>query len=460
MRIVHISTTDLQGGAARAAYRLAVGLRRAGQDCAMLVKHKSGADAWVHGFAPLDRAQEEEAGRVWKNYIYDNRTPVSNTHFSLPAPGCDVASHPAVREADVVHLHWVAGFVAPAGVRRLQDLGKTVVWTLHDQRPFTGGCHYAAGCDQYERQCDQCPQLRADELGLVPASFAEALEQLRPGLGVICLSRWMADCARRSRLLRTARVEIIPNGLDTEVFRPGREAARAKLKWDREAVYFLFGADYLTEKRKGFDTLRGAVGRCLAKEPFRAAAKGGRIWFVFFGELPAAAIDMGFPAQALGRVEAEAALAEIYAACDAFILPSYEDNLPNTMLEAMCCGTPVIGAAVGGVAETIENGVTGLLTPPGDEAALADAIEALATDAGRRAALSANCARQAPAAFGWERQAEHCRRFYAEEMARQQGRAAAGPAPPSSFGAFFPRLAARVAAAEKPRPRPFWRRWF
>ncbi|HWD20739.1 MAG TPA: glycosyltransferase [Verrucomicrobiae bacterium] len=430
MRIVQLSTSDIQGGAARAAHRLAQGLRRAGHDCAMLVKQKSSADDWVISFGVLDPAREEAAAQVWKHYIHDQRSALSKTHFSLPIPGYDISAHPLIQSADIIHLHWVAGFLRPADIGRLQRLGKAVVWTLHDQRPFTGGCHYSAGCRQFETFCEQCPQLRSDEAGLVLAAFQEARAQWLPEFGVICLSRWMAECARQSAILGKARIEIIPNGLDTDVFRPGRAAARQKLGWVAGAIYFLFGADYVEEQRKGFAVLRAAILLCLKNKTFREGVAAGRINFVFFGEPPESA-ELGFPARSLGRIAAESALAEIYAAADAFMLPSHEDNLPNTMLEAMCCGTPVIGSAVGGIADTIRHLENGLLAPAGDEREFAAHMQRIVTDDALRARLSDACAQTVPAAFSLARQAERCVKFYGEEMTRLKP--SATPPPPSAF---------------------------
>src|SRR5262249_19568734 len=148
------------------------------------------------------------------------RTSVSNTFFSLPTPAYDLSRHPLVAEADVIHLHWVATLLSPAGIAQLQRLGKPLVWTLHDQRAFTGGCHFSAACDHYQHECTPCPQLQRDPARLTAAILADSLATVEPGITVVCPSRWLADCAQKSALFRKFRIEVIPYGLDVARFRP------------------------------------------------------------------------------------------------------------------------------------------------------------------------------------------------------------------------------------------------
>ena len=177
MRVALLSTTDLAGGAARAAFRLLHGLRALDHDCSMLVRKKLSEDRDVCQVAlddgPLAKQREREAGRIRQYCIERNRTALSNTWFSLPIPGYDLARHERIQNADVVHLHWVSEFLSPFGIGKLQDLGKPLVWTLHDQRAFTGGCHYSAGCLRYEQDCLRCPQLREADFALTATNLRE-----------------------------------------------------------------------------------------------------------------------------------------------------------------------------------------------------------------------------------------------------------------------------------------------
>jgi len=176
MRIALISTTDCEGGAARAARRLHRALRAAGAgvESSFLVGRKTSADPGVVEASPPGIS----GAPFWpllQEYLIDiNRAGPWNTHFSLGLPGTDLDRHPAVREADIIHLHWISGFLSAADIARLLALGKPVVWTMHDERAFTGGCHYTFECGGFASGCETCPQLHHDPLHLPAALLADA----------------------------------------------------------------------------------------------------------------------------------------------------------------------------------------------------------------------------------------------------------------------------------------------
>src|SRR3954465_8401478 len=168
MQVVHLATFDRSGGAARSAYRLHQGLQQIGVDSLMHVREKASTDAAVHSW-PLNLRGWRRKRVRWleKWYVRKNRTPLSNTYFSLDRP---LSLHErlirAAAAADIIHLHWVSEFLRAESIQRLLQLGKPVVWTLHDQRPFTGGCHFTAGCLGFTSDCATCAQLRLDPFAL------------------------------------------------------------------------------------------------------------------------------------------------------------------------------------------------------------------------------------------------------------------------------------------------------
>jgi glycosyltransferase involved in cell wall biosynthesis len=464
MRIVQISTSDMQGGAGRAAYRLFQGLRALGHDCSMLVKQKSSGEKHIYQAELEDNGAskqwEREIKWVEKYYIKGRRTAVSNSYFSLPAPGYDLSAHEQILHADVLNLHWVSGLLSPPAIARLQQLGKPIIWTLHDQRAFTGGCHYSAGCNLFENTCRVCPQLAPDDLAWTEAALQESLQQIGSGLTIVSPSRWLAECARRSALLRQRRIEVIPNGLDIEVFRPHRAEARQQLGLDPHRIYLLFGTDNFSESRKGFALLCEAVGRCMDNTEFREAVLQKEINFLFFGN--AGPIQqLNFPAQWLGRLDSEQVLARVYAACDGFLLPSTEDNLPNTMIESMCCATPVIGFEIGGLPDAIISNETGLLVPRGDVASLAEAIQNFTSHRELRHRLSEQCALQIPPRYSLRSQAERYLALYQDELTAPQPvvsskSAARGGQPSVPLGSFAQVFPALVKRAKKERRAHRW----
>src|SRR5580765_2631819 len=146
MRIVHFSTFDYSGGAARSAYRLHKGLQEIGVSSTMVVRDKKSDDETVYPVKATPSFWARKSRElVEKWYVRKNRAAISNTYFSLFRSSIELLWPSKVHEADVLHFHWVTEFLELEPMEQVLRLGKPVVWTLHDQRPFTGGCHFTAG---------------------------------------------------------------------------------------------------------------------------------------------------------------------------------------------------------------------------------------------------------------------------------------------------------------------------
>lgn len=390
MKIVQVNTFDVQGGAARAAYRLQKGLRQRREDCRMLVRYKKSTDdAVIEINTRSDDRSSDEAillSAVQESYINTHRTKMSNTIFSLPYPGWDVSRLSYIQEADMINLHWIAYYQSPVTLQKLFELGKPVVWTLHDQWAFTGGCHYSAGCNRYTLDCSTCPQLADDPFDLAATILRDKIELFQSAnLTIVTPSNWLASCAKESRLFKGCRVEVIPNSLETDIFRPVAKAeAKVSLGLAADSVTLLFGAENGDEKRKGFRQLIEAMQYCEADSGFQGLVSEGRVKTICLGHPDKELDKLGVPVVSLGYLNSDDQIRTAYSAADMFVLPSLEDNLPNTMLEAMACGTPVIAFDVGGISDAVINNDTGLLVPAGDVKGLSKAILSLISDADRR----------------------------------------------------------------------------
>ena len=329
--------------------------------------------------------------------------------YTRPAPGnywttgliapCQVDQHPDVVAADAVVLYWVGGgFLSTAQIGHLLRLGKPVVWRLSDMWAFTGGCHLSLGCERYRARCGCCPQLQSSlELDLSRLVWHRKRTSWQTrALTVVCPSTWMAKCVRQSSLLADADVRIIHTGVDVSLYRPfDRGVARDLLGLPRDARIVLTGAN-------GFSFAGGAKGEAYLLDAIARLQSGiPDLHLAVFGT---SRKPEGIPCTAFGSIRDERLLALVYAAADLFVATSLEDNLPNTILEALACGLPVVAFGIEGVLDAIRDGHTGLLSRPRDAEALASNISSCLLDDERRLSMARNAREDAVARFDSNRQ--------------------------------------------------------
>jgi glycosyltransferase involved in cell wall biosynthesis len=280
-----------------------------------------------------------------------------------------------IDQADVVCVHWIAGaFLKP---QDLAMIGRPLVWRLSDLWPFTGGCHFPGGCDRFADACGRCPILHSAETN-DPSARGYLSRQTAYGsldLTIVAPSRWIAEKARRSSLFRNRRIEHIATGVDLTVFMPyPRADARAALGLPTDERIILFGAFGGTgDGRKGFNDLRVALER-LAND-----ARFHDVIVVTFGGRPQAESNVPLPFRTIevGRIDDERRLSLLYSAVDVLAAPSKEDNLPNVVLEALGCGTPVVAFQIGGIPDAIDHDRNGWLASPGDRDGLAAGLASI-----------------------------------------------------------------------------------
>ncbi len=410
MKVVILNTHDKSGGAARAAYRLHKGLGLLNQSSLMAVLHKESEDPSVKRVIPkhgLYSVEKQVFRALQRELVNENRSTRSNTLFSIPYPGYDISKSSLIMKADVVNLHWINRFQSIETISNLLELGKPVVWTLHDQWPFTGGCHYSAGCEGFMAGCEACPQLREDTYGITTKILNKKIKEIgKPNLTIVTPSRWLAERARRSRVFTGMRVEVIPNSVETDIFKPeDKGLAKAALGIGGDAFVLLSCATSYDEKRKGFDHLLEAMSFCLQDSRFRDIAQERRVVIATFGRMSSEIKKLGVHVTSFGYIYSDEKLAKIYSAADVCLLPSEEDNLPNNMIESMSCGTPVVSFNIGGIPEVIEHGITGYLAPAFDSEKFAEHILTILFDESKRRQMGLNCRQLVKRKYGLETQA-------------------------------------------------------
>jgi Glycosyltransferase len=304
------------------------------------------------------------------------------TPFSLQWFGTSVIDHPTVKEADIIHLHWINhGFLSPKFLAEIDELEKPVVWTFHDSNAFTGGCHVRYSCENYFKECGNCPLLRSS--GKNDFSHKTWLRKKKAyselNCHIVAPSRWMADSVKLSSLMGFREVTVIPNTIETEVFKPYvKSEAKKILKIDPKKFVLMSGfMPSKNDKHKGTSYLIDAL-KDLATRP---GIIKEHIELVIFGNKDSAEMpEFPFKTTFLGTISNDAHLAKCYSAADVFITPSLEDNLPNTVMESLSCATPVVAFKTGGIPDMVKHLENGYLAEYESSEDLATGIEWLYHD--------------------------------------------------------------------------------
>lgn len=418
MNISILSTSDIQGGAAKAAFRLHKGLELTGHQSIMAVRRKKSKAPYVfevQALAPDGASANRFFNVVEKYAFHQNRTALSNTYFTIPYPGFDLTETEPIIHSDIINLHWIAKFQSVESITGLLKLKKPIVWTLHDENAYSGGCHYSAGCKNYEIGCTDCPQLKVNDFQLPFHVVNHKKKSWKNDIVIVTPSKWLAQCASRSQVFGESRVEVIPNSLETDIFRPlDKQKAKQKLGVPTDSLCLLFGAEYHSEKRKGYGKLKEALEICFQDPEFNRKAKQKKIWVFTFGDTQNQSKELKLPVKTFGYVHSDEKLAEIYSAADLYLLPSLEDNLPNTMLEAMACGTPVVSFPVGGMPDMIKNGETGFVAEDMNPESLAAAMLNVLTDEQKRKEMNVHCRRLIESNYTLAHQAKNYLKLFEE----------------------------------------------
>jgi glycosyltransferase involved in cell wall biosynthesis len=414
MKVAILSTSDINGGAARAAYRLHQGLQSTGVDSQMLVQDKSSNDRAVT--APSTRLGQSIA----KTRIAFDALPLKfyrqrdDTTFSLQWLPDGTVSKIVQLKPDIINIHWTGE--AFLQVETIAKFNRPLVWSLHDMWAFTGGCHYNQDCDRYTASCGACPQLHSSKDWDLSRWVWQRKAKAWKGrnLTIVALSSWLGKCASSSSLFNELRVEVIPNGLDTTKYRPiNRQVARELLNLPQDKHLVLFGSLKATsDKRKGFHLLHPAL-QDLSKSGWQ-----DRLELVIFGASePENPPDFGFKAHYLGTLSDDLSLALVYSAADVFVLPSTQENLANTVMEAIACGTPCVTFNIGGMPDMIEHQKNGYLAQPYKIEDLAQGIAWVLESQERHQKLSHRAREKAEQEFTWEIQSRRYESLFSEILA-------------------------------------------
>lgn len=383
MKVLIINTYD-RGGAANACLRLHEGLLHEAIDCKVLLRHKEKSLPKTFRFQKVPPSKSKfqilkEKGLLFFRVMGILSKPKQSEEqqflkerasglelFSFPDSKFDITSSPLYQEADIINLHWVANFLDYESFFKKNT--KPVVWTLHDMNPFTGGEHYMESFLGMDVSGQPIPRRLSE---LEKRVFKENLSlkfksiQSASNISIVAPSEWLAQEAQNSTVFNSKQVYCIPYGINANVFQPrDRNYSRGVLNIPKDKKVILFVADSISNHRKGYVFLKKALD-LMQREDVVLCAVGRK----------KSALESVRNTIELGSIYDERLMSMAYSAADVFIIPSLMDNLPNTVLESLMCGTPVIGFPIGGIPDMVKPGFNGLLAGNISSQALFKSIE-------------------------------------------------------------------------------------
>ncbi len=377
MKILLVNTSDSGGGAAIACNRLFEALTLEGHEVRLLTMKKKGSSIYT---ASYDNGVLYKYSTLFRflyerfSFIYREKDKSVRFAFSMANTGVDITKNKWFKDADIIHLHWInGGFLSLNSIRKILNSSKPIVWTLHDMWLFTGGCHYAGQCIAYKTQCENCPMLSNPSKNDISRKIFNFKRKYFSNhtLNIVTCSQWLANEAKSAILTANANIQAIPNPINTDLFTPKEKSfLRNKYSIESDKFIILFGAANINDKRKGINFLIEAMN-------YLATEKNvcDNIQIIIFGKNKQLDISLfPFKVYSMGVVNSLEKIVDLYSMSDLFVLPSIEDNLPNTVMESLSCGTPVVGFNIGGVVEMIDDNINGAIAKEISAESLAAAI--------------------------------------------------------------------------------------
>jgi len=378
MKVLLVGKSTKIGGAAIASYRLMEVLRESGVAVNMLVQEGGDDDEAVF-------STTRSAPKRWINFLRfamerllflrHEKSKDVRFLFSMANTGEQLNRNKLIREADIIHLHWVnAGFLSLSSLKKLLDLGKPVVWTFHDMWAITGGCHHALSCERYKQACGECLYLKKPRKNDLSHRLWRRKNRIfkNRNITVITPSKWLRDCVRESSLFSQMEVHAIHNPVDQTQFKPvDRELACRKLGLDSSKRYILFGAASVGNLYKGFSYFQEAI-KLMSQDS--EAVEGVEV--LLFGKTGGDVSQIfPLPTHTFDYISSTETMVALYGAAHLYAISSLQDNFPGTIIESMLCGTPVVGFRTGGIPEMIDHLEDGYLAEYKSAADLAEGMK-------------------------------------------------------------------------------------
>ena len=383
MRVLIVNTSENIGGAAVAANRLMNALNNNGVKAKMLVRDKLSEEITI---ASLPHKFLNQRHFLWERWCIFWHLHFSRNHLfeiDIANSGTDITSLREFKEADVIHLSWInQGFLSLKNIHKIIKSGKPIVWTMHDLWPATAICHYARGCKAFNSGCKNCRLLPGNGSNKDLAYKIwnrKKKTYTNSNIHFVTCSMWLEGQAKRSELLVGQHVTSIPNPIDTRLFyKKDKSNSRLNAGLPANKRIILFVSQKVTDERKGMEYFVEALSKLVNANP---EYKENTCVAILGGHSEEIAERLPLATYPLGYINDVKRIIDIYNSSDIFVLPSLEDNLPNTIMEAMACGVPCIGFKVGGIPEMIDHQKNGYVAKFKDTQDLANGINWILNEA-------------------------------------------------------------------------------
>ena len=373
------------GGAGKAAINSAKTIELNSDISVELLSQYSTNDInYVRKYTHNDMKLSQGLFSIFNKNIYEGNTIFTPSYCSLSFSDLDNI----INNSDLIHLHWMPGYLSNEAISYLSRSNTPIVWTFHDINPISGGCHYFHGCDNWKTDCYNCPQLKNNFDNFPMRVLNAKLENFNfNNITVIVLNEHFKKLVQESPMFDNSKIEVIPNCVDTEIFKLV-DTLKIEKKYDLpvDKKIILFVASYKS-KIKGFDEFMESI------EQLR-----GNNYHILIVGYPQKITNLKYSYTILEKAD-ETKMVDAYNLADVTVVSSIEDNLPNVMLESLSCGTPVVGFKVGGLKDNIIDNFNGQLVTTGDTHLLAEAIENIINGPN----LSKNCRRFATENFSFKK---------------------------------------------------------
>lgn len=376
MKVTLLNHSDTLGGASVVTFRLMQALQKAGIDAQLLVLTKSGDNKSV----------TQACARSARNYAFfmERINIFARNGFSKPnlfkvstaSHGVPLENHPLVSDADVIVLSWInQGMLSLDEIERIGQLGKPIVWIMHDMWNLTGICHHAHECDNFKDMCGNCQYIMGGYVRNDLSRFTWKRKQHlynHSNIHFVAVSNWLAQKCRESSLLSDKPLSVIPNAFPIDFFFTHPTSPVKDYGIDYTKNIIIMGAARLDDPIKGIDYAVDALN--ILVDDYPQVAKD--CVALFFGEIrnPEILTRIRLPHHHLGRISDPKYLRQLYASSKVVLSTSLYETLPGTLIEGQAAGCVPVSFGMGGQADIIDHKINGYIADYKSPASIAQGI--------------------------------------------------------------------------------------